>query len=134
MSSTGRSTLLPAAPVEPPATAAVPVEQVAQKRKATSPLPPRISTRPTSPSSPTRWEIARSRIKGRFEDYITPPFDNIAYLPRKPACPDGRLSQRKWVISTSGWWRMETDRCWCSPISTWSCISRLFTTRLSITK
>ena len=33
-SSTGRSTLHPTAPVEPPATAEVPVEQVALKKKA----------------------------------------------------------------------------------------------------
>ena len=58
---------------------------MAQKRKAPSPLPPRTVTRPPSPLSPTRWEIARSRIKGRFKDYITPPFDNIVDLPRKPA-------------------------------------------------
>ena len=84
-SSTGRSTLYPTATVERPATVEVPVEQVAQKRKASSPLPPRTVTRPTIPPAPTRWEMARSRIKGRFKDYITPPFDNIADLPRKPA-------------------------------------------------
>ena len=57
-SSTGRSTLHPTAPVEPLATAEVPVEQVAQKKNASSPLAPSIVTRPTSPPSPTRWEIA----------------------------------------------------------------------------
>ena len=51
-------TLLPTAPVEPPVTAVVAVEQVAQKRKASSPLPPKTVTRPVSPPSPTRWEIA----------------------------------------------------------------------------
>ena len=81
-SSTGRSTLHPTAPVERPATAEVPVEQVAQKKNASSPLPHRTVTRPTSRSSPTRWERARSRIKGRFKDCITPPFDNISHLPR----------------------------------------------------
>ena len=84
-SSTGRSTLHPTAPVERPATAAVPVEQVAQKGKTSLPLPARTVTRSTSLPSPTCWEIARSRIKGRFKDYITPPVDNIADLPRKPA-------------------------------------------------
>ena len=59
-SNTG-STLLPTAPVEPPVTAVVPVEQVAQKRKASSPLPPKTVTRPVSPPSPTRWEIAHHR-------------------------------------------------------------------------
>ena len=52
--------------------------------KATSLLPPRYR-HPPAPSSQTRWEIARSRIKGRFKDYITPPLDNIADLPCKPA-------------------------------------------------
>ena len=79
------STLLPTAPVEPPVTAVVPVEQVAQKRKASSPLPPKTVTRPVSPPSPTRWETARSRIRGWFREYISPPVDNIADLPRKPA-------------------------------------------------
>ena len=41
-SSTGRWTFHPTAPVERPATAEVPVEQGAQKRKATSPLPQQL--------------------------------------------------------------------------------------------
>ena len=71
------------APVEPPVTMVVPVEQVAQTRKASSPLPPKTVTRPVSPLSPTRWEKARGRI--RFREYISPPVENIADLPRKPA-------------------------------------------------
>ena len=63
----------------------VPVEQVAQKRKASSPLPSQTATRPVSPPSPRRWESARSRIRGRFRDYISPPVENIADLPREPA-------------------------------------------------
>ena len=58
-SSTTGSTLLPAAPVEPPVTMEVPVEQVAQKRKASSPLPSQTVTRPVSPPSPRRWESAQ---------------------------------------------------------------------------
>ena len=84
-SSTVQSILLPAALIGPLATAAVPIEQVAQKRKAILPLLPRLSTCPTSPSSSTCWEIARSQIKGRFKDYITPPLDNITDMLRKPA-------------------------------------------------
>ena len=84
-SSTSGSTLFPTAPVEPPVTMEVPVEQVAQKRKASSPLPSQTATRPVSPPSPRRWETARSRIRGRFRDYISPPVDNIADLPREPA-------------------------------------------------
>ena len=84
-SSTTGSTLLPAAPVEPPVTMEVPVEQVAQKRKASSPLPSQTATRPVSPPSPRRWETARSRIRGRFREYISPSVDKIADLPREPA-------------------------------------------------
>ena len=76
-SSTTGSTLPPAAPVEPPVTMEVPVEQVAQKRKTV--------TRPVSPPSPRRWETARSRIRGRFREYISSPVDKIADLPREPA-------------------------------------------------
>ena len=81
--STGRSSLPPTARVELPPRAAAPVEQVALKRKATSPLPPEQETRHTSPTSPTRWERAQSRLKGRFRRCITPPLDNIADLPRE---------------------------------------------------
>ena len=113
-SSTSGSTLLPTAPVEPPVTMEVPVEQVAQKRKASSPLPSQTATRPVSPPSPRRWETARSRIRGRFRDYISPPVDNIADLPREPAThlwqvlPDemgkfniGLAGKSKLVITTS---------------------------------
>ena len=79
-SSISGSTLLPTAPVEPPVTMEIPVEHVAQKRKASSPLPSQTATRPVSPPSPRRWETARSRIRGRFRDYISPPVDNIADL------------------------------------------------------
>ena len=71
--------------LQPPVTMEVPVEQVAQKRKASSLLPSQTATRPVSPPSPRRWETARSRISGRFRDYISPPVDNIADLPREPA-------------------------------------------------
>ena len=62
-----------------------PFEQLAQKIKATCPLMPRQSMSPTSLSSPTRWEIVRDQVKGRFKDFITPPLENIADLPRNPA-------------------------------------------------
>ena len=35
--------------------------------------------------SPTRWELAHSRIKGMFKDYITPPLETIVELPCEPA-------------------------------------------------
>ena len=44
-----------------------------------------------SPSSPIRWEIARSRINRWFKDFITPPLDNIADLSRK-------LASSRWQI------------------------------------
>ena len=98
-SATGTSTLLPTAPVEPPVTAVVPVEQVAQKRKASSPLLPRNVTRPTSPPTPppTCWVQVRTRLKGRFEDFISPPVENITDLPRKLG-----ISSHKWTTSASG--------------------------------
>ena len=50
--------LLPTAPVEPPVTAVVPVEQVAQKRKASSLLPPKTVTRPMGDSpKPDQGEV-----------------------------------------------------------------------------
>ena len=84
-SSKSGSTLPPTAPVELPVTMEVTVEQVAQKRKASSPFPPKKVTRPVSPPSPTRLGNARSRIRGRFREYISPPVENITDLPRKPA-------------------------------------------------
>ena len=47
-SSKSGTTLPPTAPVEPPVTMVVPVDHVAQKRKASSPLPPKTVTRPVS--------------------------------------------------------------------------------------
>ena len=75
---------------------------------------PRLQRAPVSPPSPRRWETARSRIRGRFRDYISPPVDNIADLPREPAThlwqvlPDemgkvniGLAGKSKLVITTS---------------------------------
>ena len=56
-----------------------PIEQVAQKRKATSALDPRPTSRLAIAN--TRWEFAHSQIK----DYITPPLETITDLPCKPA-------------------------------------------------
>ena len=47
--------------------------------------------RPTNPTSPSRWQFAHSQIKGRFQDYITPPLENIEDLPREP--PSRRWQQ-----------------------------------------
>ena len=121
-SSTGRTTLQPTAPVEPLATVAVPIEQVAQKRKITSPLMPRQSTCPTGPSSLTRWEKAQSRIKG---DFITPPPENTADLPRKLASSRWPIFPEEMGKIKIGWWRKETVRWWYSSIS-----SRMLSTRL----
>ena len=40
----------------------------------------RQPSRPTEPTSPTRRDLAHSRVKGRF----TPPLENIKNLPREP--------------------------------------------------
>ena len=108
----GISSLQPTAPVEPPVTAVVPIEQVAQKRKASSPLPARTVTRPTSPPSPTRWEIARSRIKGGLGLRST----SLLPLITSPICRTnrlrtiGRFSRMKWARLAPGW-RADANRC-----------------------
>ena len=83
--SSGPSSLHPTAPVELPLKVVAPVEPVAQNRKETIPLDPRQTTRPTNSPSPTRWEVADSRIMGRFNVYTTPPLETIAALPFEPA-------------------------------------------------
>ena len=55
----------------------------AQKRKACSPLEPRQPRR-NDPPSPTRWELARTKVKGKFKDCLSPPLDNEADLPVEP--------------------------------------------------
>ena len=79
----------------------VPVEQVTRKRKATSPLPPRQSSRPTDPTSPTRWEFAHSRIKGRFKNYITPSLERrhrrLASFSALTAAPKGNGQGEHWA-------------------------------------
>ena len=89
--STGRSSLPPTARVELPPRAVAPVEQVALKRKATSPLLPKHP----SPASPTRWECAESRLKGRFRRYITPPWTTLPTCPASFPLRQGSSSQRK---------------------------------------
>ena len=132
-SSKSGSTLPPAAPVEPPVTMEVPVEQVAQKRKASSPLPPKTVTRPVSPPSPRRWETARSRIRGRFREYISPPVDNIADLPRKPASDMWQVlpdEMGKVNIGLAG----RSNAMLVISTCQGSCSSRWLSTRLSITQ
>ena len=68
-----KGTLPLTALVELPPEVVAPVEQVARNREATSPLDTGPTTRPTDPWSLPRWEIAHSRIKGRFNEYISPP-------------------------------------------------------------
>ena len=67
--------------------------ELAPKRKATSRFEERQPSCPADPTSPsrTRWERAHSLIKGRFRNYITPPFENISDLPRE--LPSQRLQQ-----------------------------------------
>ena len=72
------SSLHPTVPVELPL---IVVESVAQKTKATSPLNPRQTTLPTNSPSAKRWELAHSRIKGRFVDYNLETFADLPYEP-----------------------------------------------------
>ena len=82
--SIGPSSLHPTAPVE------LPPKVVDLCRRAGGPeeygdFLVGSTTRPTNSPSPTRWELDRSRIKGRFNNYITPTLENIADLPCEPA-------------------------------------------------
>ena len=71
-------------PVELASTRKVPVEPVVLKRKAKSPLEPRQQPRRSDPPSPTRWELARTKVKERFQNYITPLLEDMADLPVEP--------------------------------------------------
>ena len=59
-----------------------PVEQVALKMKATSPLMPQQSERrrPTSPTTLPHRECAQSRIKRWYRNFITPPLEKNLWL------------------------------------------------------
>ena len=83
-SSTSGSTLLPTAPVEPPVTMEVPVEQVAQKRKASSPLLEAGSGGGLETTSRLPWTISQTCHANRLRIY-------------------GRCSQTRWAKLTSGW-------------------------------
>ena len=72
------------APVELATTRKVPVEPAVKKWKAQSPLEPRQQPRRSDPSSPTSWELARTKVKVRFKYYITPPLEDMADLPVEP--------------------------------------------------
>ena len=89
------------APVELATTRKVPVEPAVKKWKAQSPLEPRQQPRRSDPSSPTRWELARTKVKVRFKYYITPPLEDMADLPVEPPSrwwqvAGGSSSQREW--------------------------------------
>ena len=109
-SSTTGSTLLPTAPVEPPVTMEVPVEQVAQKRKASSPLPSQTATRPVN----HRRDAGRQLEAGSGGG-----LENTSRLPlrRSETCHAnrlriyGRFSQTRWAKLTSGW-RAEAIPSW----------------------
>ena len=68
----GSSTQVLAAPVELPMSVA-PVEPLAQKTKASSPLTKQQSmTQPTSPPSPTSWERTHNRLRRKARRHISP--------------------------------------------------------------
>ena len=75
-SSSGPSSLHLSAPVELPPMVVAPVEQVAQKRKATTDDPSHQLTIANT------LGLARSRIKGRLNNYITPPL-KLPHLPEE---------------------------------------------------
>ena len=126
----GPSSLHPTAPVELPLMVVAPVEQVAQKKKATFPLDPRPTISPTIAIMLGDLPTAGSRGGSRI----------ISHLPLKPS-PTCRASlllvadsnyQRTWAKSTSGWWSKATWRHWDSLTFKESCTSRRLSTGGSI--
>ena len=66
-----------------------PVEQVAQKRRATSLLMPRQSSCPTDPTSLTCWEIAQSRMRGGLRITSLLPLKTFKICHSNRLCQDG---------------------------------------------
>ena len=78
-SATGTSTLLPTAPVEPPVTAVIPVEQVVQKRKASLPLLPLFAKR-----TPHRTYLASRRLSHNTRLLRALPAYHLQHAESKP--------------------------------------------------
>ena len=102
-SSISGSTLLPTAPVEPPVTMEVPVEQVAQKRKASSPLPSQTARAPSAHHRPDAGRQLEAGSGGGLETTSRLPWTISQTCHANRLRIYGRCSQTRWARLTSGW-------------------------------
>ena len=86
-------------------------------------------TRPTSPPSPTSWNRACNRLRGKRGD--TSPLSSKPFLSWQAShhLSVGRSSERKWVKSPWDWsTRKNHWPLWCLPTFTRTYISKLTST------